>query len=637
MAANNYGAILAADFGNVHTRLVLLDLVDGAYRMVGHADARTTDSFPFNDVRVGLARAADVISRATGRPLTGADSEIITPEQPDHSGVAAFVATSSTGRPLRAVVVGLVPEISLSSALRATAGTYIEVVDTLSLEDRRSEEDMLNAIVLSGPDLVLIAGGTEGGADEPLLALVRVVEQAVALSERARRPVVVYAGNSALAPQVRAAFSGQTALFIAANVRPALDAEDLDSVRLRLSQAFDRYVGSRGSGFDRVGRASAAGVLPTALGCETLVEYLGQTTGEPVLLLDVGSAVSTLAACRDGAAAAVIRTDLGLGHSACSLLDTLGAEKILRWLPFPVQPGQLENYARNKTVRPGTVPESQRDLYLEHALLRAALVALLDTSRPVAQAGAPPPAYNPIIGSGAALTRTGSPGLGALLLLDALQPEGVTTLLADPYGLAPALGALARAQPEAVVQTLDSGGLERLGACVSLSGQPRADRPALRVKITRADGSVTEQQVAGGHLWVYPLPEGETAQVDMRVVGRGAHIGGRSRLRRALAGGSAGLIFDARGRPLPLANTPAGRAAQMPAWIAEASGAPVQEIDPRWLKPERAEREKPAAAPAEAPAAPARPPRRASRKAGTQAAKPDASDSEMEDLRNALS
>jgi hypothetical protein len=270
-------------------------------------------------------------------------------------------------------------------------------------------------------------------------------------------------------------------------------------------------------------------------------------------------------------------------------------------------------------------------MYLEYALLRAALAALLDTAQPVAQTRDTPPAYDPVISSGAALTRTGSPGLGAMLLLDALQPEGVTTLLADPHGLAPTLGALARVQPEAVVQTLDSGGLERLGTCVSLSGQPRADRPALQVKITYDNGSVVEQQVAGGHLWLCPLPAGETAQVEVRAQGRGASIGGRSRLRQTLAGGSAGLIFDARGRPLPLATTPAGRAAQMPQWIAEATGAPIQEIDPRWLKPER---DKPAAG--EKPAAPRKPPRRASRKANAPS-KTDSSDNEMEDLRNALS
>jgi len=635
MAAQHYGAILAADFGNTHTRLVLLDLVDGAYRLVARADARTTDNFPFNDVRVGLARAAADISRATGRRLTTDEGDVITPEQPDYAGVAYFVATASTGRPLRALIVGLVPDISVSSALRATAGAYIEVVETLSLDDRRSEEDMLNAVILSRPDLVLIAGGTEGGAREPLLALVHVIEQAVALTERPRRPVVLYAGNSALVPQVRAAFDGQTTLFIASNVRPALEQEDLDSVRQRLGQAFDRYVGNRGSGFDSVGRASASGVLPTALGYETLVEYLGQTSGDSVLLVDVGSAVSTLAAYRRGAASTVIRTDLGLGHSAYSLLETLGSASVARWLPFSVQPGELENYTRNKTIRPATVPETLRDLYLEHALLRAALAALLETSRPVARNGGAPPDYRTVIGSGAALTRTGSPGLSALLLLDALQPAGVTALFADPHGLAPALGALARVQPEAVVQTLDSGGLERLGTCVSLTGQPRAGRPALRVKVTYENGSVVEEQVAGGHLWLCPLAEGESAQVDIRVLARGAAVNGRGRLRLQLIGGRAGLVFDARGRPLPLANTPAGRAAQMPQWIAQAAGAPLQEIDPRWLKPERAEREKPAA---DKPRPPKNPPSNARRrKAAAAKAENDSSDSEMEDLRNVLS
>src|SRR5690606_34893183 len=115
------------------------------------------------------------IAQVTGRRLQDASGKLISPEQPDRSGVDAFLATASVGRPLRTVLVGLVPELSIASGLRAIAGTYVQVVETLNLHDARSEEAQLNAIVASQPDLIFITGGTEDGAREPVLTLARVV------------------------------------------------------------------------------------------------------------------------------------------------------------------------------------------------------------------------------------------------------------------------------------------------------------------------------------------------------------------------------------------------------------------------------------------------------------------------------
>jgi hypothetical protein len=172
-----------------------------------------------------------------------------------------------------------------------------------------------------------------------------------------------------------------------------------------------------------------------------------------------------------------------------------------------------------------------------------------------------------------------------MLLLDALQPQGVSELLLDGNALIPALGALARVQQDAFVQLLDEGGIVSLGMCISVSGSPRPGRPALRVRITLADRGVIKQQVMGGSLWVYPLPIGVRAHLDVRVVGRGASIGGKRKVRMEVTGGTAGIIFDARGRPLPLALTPAQRAEQLPAWYAQATQSEIRPIRPEWLEP----------------------------------------------------
>src|SRR5690606_19298533 len=145
-------SILAVDFGNVNTRAVLIDLVGGVYYVDAQAQERTTAGFPVRDVGAGLGRVLRQLGAMTRRCLVAPDGRVITPEQPDRSGVDAFVATASIGRPLRTVLVGLVPEMSIVSGLRAAAGTYVNIVDTISLDDGRKAEDFLNAMVEARPD-----------------------------------------------------------------------------------------------------------------------------------------------------------------------------------------------------------------------------------------------------------------------------------------------------------------------------------------------------------------------------------------------------------------------------------------------------------------------------------------------------
>jgi hypothetical protein len=298
------------------------------------------------------------------------------------------------------------------------------------------------------------------------------------------------------------------------------------------------------------------------------------------MTVDVGSADSTLSTAFDGRVTTVIRTDIGLGHSAESLLGIVGKEAVESWLPFVTTPNQVRHYALNKTLRPASVTETLKGLYLEHGLLRTGIRVLLETARPqwVNAAADLMPPLALIIGAGAGLTHTGHPGFNALLLLDAIQPTGVTLLRADAHGLIAALGALAAINPEAVVQVADGGSLERLGQAVSVTGQPAFGKTALKVRITTADGAVIRQDVLGGHLWVYPLGVGRKADVEVRTA-RGLSIGGKRRVRFEAVGGSAGLIFDARGRPLVLGDNPQARAAQMPMWVSEVTGDPIREIE----------------------------------------------------------
>ncbi len=574
------GSILAVDFGSVTTRAVLIDVVDGAYRLIARAEERTTDGFPASDLDIGLDRVLRQLTDITGRRFRDDTGAMISPERPDRSGVDLFAITASLGRPLQAVIVGLVPDVSIASALRAIAGTYIEVNATLTLDDNRDQEEQLNAILLSYPDVIFFVGGTERGAERSVLRLAETIRLSVSLADKSRRPIVIYAGNSALREQIQDLFGKLTTFIVAENIRPSLREERLDSARLKLGDAFNQYKENRDKTFATLGHMSQTGVLPTAQGFTILADYLGKTQSGGIALLDMGSANSTFAySSGKGNLITSIRADLGLGHSAPELIKEVGIEAIRDWLPFNITSTELLNYAHNKSLRPQTIPMSLRDLYIEHAFVRAAIRAMITRANPEWETT--PMNVGKVVVAGAALTKTGHSAYDALLAMDCIQSVGVVNLYQDPFALIPAMGAIAPYAPDAVVQLLDNDNLVRLGTVLIPTGNLRKNRTAMNIVI-QENGERLRYSVDAGHVFVYPVPLGQSVEVRVRCAG-GVNINGKRRFKMTIEGGAMGLMIDARPRPLKLGDV-ANRAVIMPKWVQEATGDPLQEIDPKWLE-----------------------------------------------------
>jgi hypothetical protein len=171
----------------------------------------------------------------------------------------------------------------------------------------------------------------------------------------------------------------------------------------------------------------------------------------------------------------------------------------------------------------------------------------------------------PIIGAGSVLAQVIDPGIGALLMLDSLQPVGVSELWLDPYGVIPALGAVAYVEPVAVVQVLESGGLLHLGTAICPLGKASGGSTAMDITIKYADGRTAQRTVRGGSLQLIDLPTGQKAQVTIKL-GRGLTLNGRRRVTLNLEGGAAGLIFDGRGRPIHVPKDIGRRSELLPKW-----------------------------------------------------------------------
>jgi uncharacterized protein (TIGR01319 family) len=565
------GTILAADIGSVHTRVILVDLVDGQYRLIARAETLTTAAPPVNDVSVGLRRALAQMSAQIGRTFVNQSDELLIGKR---GRIARFMTTASGGRPMKVVLVGLMSDVSIASGQRALASAYAELVDTLSLADIRTTEEQVNAILRKAPDLILIVGGTNDGASESIVELLKTARLAAILAP-GNKPAVLYAGNEALKPLVRELFGKEVSLYIADNVRPALAKEVYEPVQLELGLFYGGYRAAGVGGFEEIQHLSELGVLPTSQSYGNVIRYLGQLPGAGlgVICVDVGSSAVTVTASVNKQLHVTIRPDLGVGHSAVSGVKAVGAKNIQRWLSFDASESDILDYAWNKTLRPSTVPETAQELEIEYAIARELIRSAVESSRAGWQ-GVPRsdilPAMRPIIGAGSILAQPINPGIGALLMLDALQPVGVVDLKLDPYGLIAGLGGIAYIDPLAVVQVLESGGLVNLGTAITPTGRAGSST-AMEVTVKYASGRTVETKIATGTLKTVPLPSGQKAQVTIKL-GRGLRLNGKSRLVLTLEGGAAGLIFDGRGRPIVLPRDMAKRAVLLPQWYAAAQG-----------------------------------------------------------------
>lgn len=580
---DDYQSIIVADFGSVNTRVVLIALVDGAYRMVARSMTRTTADDPHRDVEIGLFRALATLQEQTGRVVANQDMlELIRPDRGTR-GVDAFVATASVGQPLRVVVAGLMPDVSVASAHYVLTGSYVEVVDTLSLADVRTEEQQINAILAHKPDLIFVVGGTDAGAEAPILELVRVVRTAVQIAPNPL--MVLYAGNQAVQAEVQEMLEGIAPLFLASNVRPSLTEESIGPAQQGLARVFNHFKVINKGGFESVSRLSNNGVMPTAQSFTNVVRYLGEVLADDapsensgVLAVDIGSATTTAATALGGRSYVNVRTDIGIGHSAAGTLNRTTPGNIRRWLTWDATADEIAAYAYNKALRPASLPQTEQELELEYALAREAIritVAQVRQQWP-RSAQKEMPTLRPIIGAGGVLANAPHSGVAALLLLDAIQPVGVTELWLDPAGLIPALGAVGYVAPSAFVQMLAKGDLLKIGSVVCAGGQARRlGGRGFRVTIKLASGLVEKKDVPAGSIWTYPLPPGQQAEVTVQA-GRGLNIAGRSRFKATLQGGTAGLIFDARGRPLPLPAEAEARGHLYGIWNAGIRGITVQ-------------------------------------------------------------
>lgn len=354
---------LLIDFGSTYTKLVVVDLAQET--VVAQSKAITTAE---TDITIGLEEAL--------RRL------------PDGLGEAAHtfpykLACSSAAGGLRVVAIGLVPELTAEAARRAALGAGARV---LSVYTHRLTPRELQEIVGLAPDMILLAGGTDGG-DERI-----ILHNARALASSTISAPVVVAGNKDVAEEVEAVLrEGGKKVRVTENVMPRLGQINVRPARRAIRELFMEHI-VLAKGFHAAQAFVGRILMPTPAAVMRAARLLAQGTDEEeglgeLMVVDVGGATTDVHSIAEGTprngtvirrglpepyAKRTVEGDLGLRVSAASLLETVGKKRLQEQIGLKGNP-DLEWLVQTLARDVGRVPRTPEEWAVDEGMARVAV------------------------------------------------------------------------------------------------------------------------------------------------------------------------------------------------------------------------------------------------------------------------
>jgi uncharacterized protein (TIGR01319 family) len=365
MPRSDANVIVATDCGSTTTKAILIQRRGDGYHLVARGEAPTTVEAPFDDVTIGVLNAIGEMEDLTQRSFLR-ERRLQMPSQ-NGTGTDLYLSTSSAGGGLQMLVTGVVKSMTAESAQRAALGAGAIVIDVLSVDDGRADHEKIARIRGLRPDMILMSGGTEGGATQHLLDMAEILRAADPKPRLGRgfKLPVIYAGNSSARDAVAEILEGYVAFSAVENLRPTLERENLGPAREAIHRLFLEHVMAQAPGYDKLLSWTSAPVMSTPRAVGEMVQAAAREGGRSVLAVDIGGATTDVFSVFEETFNRTVSANLGLSYSISNVLAEAGEDNIARWLPEPLPEGELRNRLRNKMIRPTTIPQTRPDLLLE--------------------------------------------------------------------------------------------------------------------------------------------------------------------------------------------------------------------------------------------------------------------------------
>jgi hypothetical protein len=550
---------LLVDIDHNITRAILIQ----DQTITGIAKTQTTVEEPTLDVTKGVAEAINQIEKQKGLNILQGNK--ITPD-------IKLLCSSNASGGLHMIITGVIGNISGESAQRAALGAGALLIDQFSKDDDRPIYKKIAAMRRTKPDILLMSGGTDGGATSQVIEMAEIIKDSdikPRFGQEYSLPVI-YAGNVSVQEQVeRVLGEDGYALKMVENVRPLINKENLGPARESIYDAYMEHVIIHSPGYPELALWTDERIVPSqAMVGRMLYEYAEQT-GVNLIAADIGGDTTDIYSVYNGVFNRSLNAGIGLTYGISNIVKEAKIDKVLRWLPSMMDERSVRNIIGNMMVKPHQDLSSE-EKQIQSAIAREAIRMGVDNHKVIASRlkgvvldrtlsdmfdqALEPTLINMmrtqlVIGKGDAFqSQTVEESL--MILLDSLQPTGVTELYLDPENMSAPLGNLINHDKKTALDLFTNRSLGFLGTCIAPSGVLNDGQEALRVEITKPGGEKASHSFNYGELTLIPVRGSEAT--DVNLVPNKLDIGaGRGKMvRHQVKCGKLGLIIDTRGRPM---------------------------------------------------------------------------------------
>ena len=273
---------------------------------------------------------------------------------------------------------------------------------------------------------------------------------------------LIYAGNKEAQGLVRDALGDSVELFIVPNLRPVLERENLGPARDRIHDLFLEHVMAHAPGYDKLIRWSDAPIMPTPGAVGDILQMIAKREGINAVGVDIGGATTDVFSVFSGTFNRTVSANLGMSYSISNVCAEAGMDNVLRWVHVDMDERTLRNRVKNKMIRPTTIPQTLEapdfragrlaggaalgvraaQGIRHHAQRRAAAADRGDlfSQEKGGRSIVDNMALDLLVASGGVLSHAPRMQQTAAMLIDAFEPEGITTLAKDSIFMMPHLG-----------------------------------------------------------------------------------------------------------------------------------------------------------------------------------------------------
>jgi uncharacterized protein (TIGR01319 family) len=344
---------LLVDFGSTFTKVVAIDLAQ--VEVVATARVPSTVD---TDITLGLEAALTWIAARTS--ITDIEK---------HQALAC----SSAAGGLRMVCAGFVPELTSKAASLAALGAGAKVIGSYSYKLNEAEVKEIESLA---PDILLLAGGTDGGDERVIIYNSRLFSRTGSAIKN-----IIIAGNKTAYDEIKAIFKdSHKNVIYTGNVMPEIGVLDVAPCHKEIRALFMKNI-IEARGIARARAVIKDVIMPTPSAVLEAARLIAADFGE-LVIIDPGGATTDVHSMAKGAPARpdiimvglpepyekrTVEGDLGLKYNLDKLLELVGDKE---------KPPGFEEVVRR--LREGILPCRQEDFACHRLLSRLMVEVAMD-------------------------------------------------------------------------------------------------------------------------------------------------------------------------------------------------------------------------------------------------------------------